>query len=252
MRLIYFVSLSLLAFISSNSHAFEWGASSVSYLKGSKYQTPYFNLASNKLEGKDTDAEIFTFDHVNGTKWGDTFFALDATNFSTEKQSLWFKFAPRVSGKKTLGLSYPSFISDILMSGVYSAVGAGAAPNYAYGAAIDWIIPGFDFFTTNFLVRDDKKLEGTTSQISLVWNLTFKLGASENLKIETGGFLDYMGEEGNQQKGLSKANIQTQPFIALKIQNNVSVGVEWQYWSNKYGLEGINESLPQMMVKMHL
>ena len=85
--------------------------------------------------------------------------------------------------------------------------------------------------------------------MTLVWAANFDLG----MKLEFGGFLDYAGAEGNKNKELMKsANLLTQPYLALNINDSIALGVEYQYWQNKFGIKNLNESLPQLMLRMNL
>ncbi len=223
--------------------AFEWGSSNFQYLKGSGYINPFVAESSPDRE---YDQDIMTLEHVNGWKYGDNFLFIDtsAPSQSSPNPSVYFEFDPRFSSKKILGTSYSGLIADVLVSTQYNA--AAGFPVYLYGAAVDLNLPGFKFFQSNFYIRDDRNIEGTSYQVTLVWNMEFKAG----LDWEFSGFLDYAGAEGKDSTGKSEANLLTQPALLAKLTPELGVGLEYQYWSNKLGVKDANESVPQLMVKV--
>lgn len=118
---------------------------------------------------------------------------------------------------------------------------------YLYGIGFNLKLPGFAYFGLNLYVRDMRTISGKSYQISPYWSLPFTVGS---LKMTFDGFLDYAGHEGN-----TVANLLTQPQLLVDIgnmwgaPNTLYAGIEYQYWKNKYGVDGVNESLPQAMVK---
>lgn len=237
------LGLALLVSGPSTLQAFEWGATNVQYLKGNDYVNPFVPESSPDRE---FDQDIMTVEHANGWKYGDNFFFVDVSSpsQSNPNPSVYFEYAPRISSKKTLGVDYGGLVADVLLSTQYNA--ASGFPVYLYGAAVDLNLPGFNFFQTNFYVRDDRNLEGTSFQATVVWSMTFKAGVDWDFA----GFIDYATEEGDKATGLSEANLLTQPAILAKLTPELGVGLEYQYWSNKLGVKDANESLPQLLVKV--
>lgn len=237
------LSLALLVSGSSTVHAFEWGATNVQYLKGKDYVNPF---APESSPDRKFDQDIMTIEHANGWKYGDNFFFVDveSPSQSSPNPSVYFEYAPRISSKKTLGLDYGGLIADVLLSTQYNATNG--FPVYLYGAAVDLNLTGFNYFQTNFYVRDDRNLEGTSFQVTVAWSLTFKAGVDWDFA----GFIDYATKEGDDATGISEANLLTQPAILAKLTPELGVGIEYQYWSNKLGVKDANESLPQLLVKV--
>jgi nucleoside-specific outer membrane channel protein Tsx len=251
MQKTHFLACALAVMCTSESMAFDWGATRLVYLRGDGYESPKATrFEKGKVivdEAEKNEADIVTFEHVNGTKWGDTFFFLDATNASTLRDDPYFEFNPRISSKKTLGMNYGSIVDDILITTQYNA-GKNASPVYLYGFAVDWKVPAFDFVQTHFYLRDDRNKEGTSSQLTVVWSSKFQAG----LNLEFSGFLDYAMEEGKEETGVSVANLLTQPAIYALISDDFALGIEYQYWSNKYGLENLQDSVPQLAIRLNL
>lgn len=236
---------SLLVVEQPQALAFDWGSTDVQYLKGSGYLNAFAPEDSNDRK---YDQDILTLEHANGWKYGDNYFFIDAnaptqSNPATAKPSLYFEFDPRISSKKVLGIDYQGLIGDVLLSTQYNA--ASGFPVYLYGAAVDLNLPAFRYFQTNFYIRDDRNIQGTTYQMTIAWAMAFKVG----IDWEFAGFLDYAGAEG-KAVGKSEANLLTQPSIIAKLTPEIGLGIEYQYWSNKLGVKDANESVPQAVIKL--
>ena len=111
------------------------------------------------------------------------------------------------------------------------------------GITIEWKDIGMDYFATQFLYRDAQGVEGHTGQLTLVWKKTF---GPESFPMEFSGFLDWAGKESTVMD-----NLQAQPGLYWDLNRRtaqkvpVKLGVEYLYWKNKYGIDGLTESLPQ-------
>ena len=112
------------------------------------------------------------------------------------------------------------------------------------GLGFDWNVPGLTFFKTNIYRRDDPTLDGTT------WGTTFAWGGKFNIKhhkLLLSGFWDMAGSEGGRE-----AYQLISPALLLDIghyhglSNTMYLGVEYQYWHNKFGLAGVTESFAQL------
>ena len=218
------------------AQAAQWSTTSVSVLYGSGYE-----LASSE------DATIITLDHASGWKFGDNFFFFDAFQPFKNDTHIYGEWHPRLSfGKMTGRNAGFGFVQDILIATELNVGEEWRA--YLYGLGFDLDIPYFHFFALNIFIRDDMTIDDdSTFQISPSWNLPFTLGTAH---FEFRGFLDYAGAEGD-----GKAHLLAQPQLLLDLGNfsqkpgNVYVGIEYQYWNNKYGVDGIKESLVQFMGK---
>ncbi len=216
--------------------AAQWSSTSVSILHGSGYE-----LASRE------EATILTLDHASGWKFGDNFFFFDVFEPFANDTHIYGEWHPRLSfGKMTNRNAGFGFVKDILIATELNVGEEWRA--YLYGLGLDLDIPHFSFFALNFFIRDDMtRADSSTFQISPSWNLPFTLGTA---RLEFRGFLDYAGAEGG-----GKANLLTQPQLLLDVGNfsgkpgNVLVGIEYQYWWNKYGVDGVEESVVQFMGK---
>lgn len=233
---ILLLSLVLLASGWGTALAADWSSTNMQLLHGSDYK-----LASAEK------ATIITLEHASGWKYGDNFFFFDIFQPFEVNSTVYGEWHPRFSlGKITGSDTSFGFVKDILVATELN-VGEGWRA-YFYGVGLDLDIPHFSFFAINFFIRDDMTIQDdSTFQISPSWNLPFTLGEA---RFEFGGFLDYAGAEGQ-----GKANLLTAPQLLLDVGNfqgkpgNFYLGVEYQYWKNKYGVDGVDESVAQLMGK---
>jgi nucleoside-specific outer membrane channel protein Tsx len=241
------VTLALLALGSGLAQAAIWSSTSASVLYGTKNQAVVFDAEANAPVGMDQDRTIITLEHADGWKYGDNFFFFDIAEPFANESGIYGEWHPRFSfGKMTGSNTSFGFVKDVLIATELNVDSGWRA--YLYGLGFDLDIPNFNFFAINFFIRDDMTIKDeSTFQISPSWNVPFSLGSA---KFEFGGFLDYSGAEGDGEYQLL-----TQPQLLLDVSalqdkpGNLYLGIEYQYWKNKYGIKGIDENYVQFMGK---
>ncbi len=225
--------------ISQGAHAklLNWQSNNIQLLRGSSYNP-----------GPD-DRTIITLEHANGWAYGDTFFFMDVTLPDSGGTSYYFELAPRFSLSRITGknMSY-GLIKDVLISTALEK-GEGTSTRYLVGGAVDLALPGFKFFKTNFYLRDDPRHDGSTYQLTIAWNKSFDLGKT-SLLFE--GFADLAGKEGpfyrTNEHIVPRFLLDTGLLIGLK-PGKLYVGVELDHWRNKFGLNGVTDTVPQLQIK---
>lgn len=241
-KLIAASSLGLfLAGIATGAQA--WTSSSISVLKGWDYAVG------------EEQRTIATFEMANGWAYGDNFFFFDYTNLSGDREegatlpNIYGEYAPRLSFGKITGADLGiGPITDVLLAGQLEM---GENINRRlYGLGFDLAVPGMDYFQLNTYVRDDTDLPGDTWQVTLVWGSSFEI-AETNWLFK--GHLDYAGSEGDGEKSINSA-----PQLLLDVgdfwgaSDKLYAGIEYQYWKNKFGIDGVDEHNPQLMVTWKL
>lgn len=191
---------------------------------------------------------IITLEHASGWTYGDNFFFFDVTEPFANDTSLYGEWHPRFSFNKIFKNEMGSgFFRDVLLATELNVENNGQPWRaYLYGVGFDFNIPHFQFFALNLFVRDDKMIrDDSTYQISPSWNLPFTLGKTN---WEFRGFIDIAGAEG---EGKAQTLAQPQLLVNLgsifKQPGTLWVGVEYQYWNNKYGIDGVDENFVQVM-----
>lgn len=214
----------------------QWHSSNVQLLRGHDYKVG------------EEQRTIVTLEHANGWKYGDNFGFIDLSYPDGEDSTYYLEVSPRLSLGKMTGLDFSyGLIKDVLISTTFEK-GRGQGPQYLYGGAVDLNLPGFKFFSANAYVHDSTELDGQTWQVTLAWNRPFEIGG---LKFLAEGFADFQGREDT-----SHSNQLISPRLLLDVgdlagigSDRVMAGVEYQYWHNKFGIDGVTESVPQVQLK---
>ncbi len=248
--LLLLSTLALIWPFNAKAGLFTWTDTEIQYLHGDSYQLPQ--------NPNDVSRSIITLSHADGWALGRNFFFMDtliSDHGEPSQVNLYGEFYSYLSLSKLSGknLSYGIF-KDLNVAG---GVNAGENLNsdrsgtriILYGFAVDFNLPGFKLFTVDFLRHDvlEPVFLGASWQITPVWKLPFTL-AGTHWSLE--GFTDFIGAKGPNYAG----NILSQPQIRLDVgdffgaADRVFIGVEYQYWHNKYGIRGFNEGLPQALL----
>lgn len=203
------------------------------------------------LYGTDYEREspsqfILTLANYTAFTKGDSYFFLDVgdANDRDDTDGIHLEWGPRLSLLRTFGSGqWDGFIKDVYVIGQVDIDGNSFTNKVTpmFGPSVDLNMPGFNFFKVHLQHRDDPTFDGTSVQLNLVWNSTFSIGG-QNFSFE--GFLDWTSEEGD-----SAENLLTQPQLLWHPTEHIGVGLEYQYWHNRLGIEGLTESLPQFMVR---
>lgn len=213
----------------------DWQTTNIQILRGDAYKVG------------ESQRTITTLEHANGWSYGDTYAFVDFIYPDGQKSSYYGEISPRLSFGKIFDASFPGVIKDVLISTTFEKA-RGQGPQYLYGIGVDWHAPGFKFLKTNAYVHDSTQLDGETWQVTVQYSRPFQIG---DAKFVVEGFADFQGDEGT-----SNANQLIVPRLLLDAgdlmgfaSDKLMVGVEYQYWHNKFGIEGVSESVPQLQVK---
>ncbi len=215
-----------------------WSTTNIQYLYGSNFELG------------DKARSTITVEHANNWKYGDNFFFVDITNPERDgnqtKTDAYVEFSPRFSLNKILNkdLSFGPISEVLIATGLEMGDGF---HNYTYGLGLSLKVPKFAFVQLNFYVRDNPQQSGTTYQITPAWRMPFSIGSAD---FVFKGFADIAGSEGT-----TKFNIDFQPVLLLDLGKFAGApkqfygGVEYIYWHNKFGVDGVDEYAPQAMLE---
>ncbi len=225
--------------------AAEWSSTDVQLLYGNNYK-----LGSNAPG--DTSITTVTLQHASGWEYGDNYFFFDLTaeTNGAERADIYGEYYPRLSFGKITGTDMSvGILKDVLLSG---GINYGTDLIVAlYGISFDLNIPAFDWF--RFDVQAFDTVKGTTGREKLTYQLTPSWSAPINIgpaKFEFSGFIDIIGPTG----GGSKIQFLTQPQLRLDVGNffdkpgKFYAGIEYQYWHNKFGVDGVDDHVPQLLM----
>lgn len=214
--------------------AADWSATSVWFLSGDDFELGERERTITRLE------------HADSWKYGDNYFFVDFTQ-SAESTTSYAEYEPRLSLGKISGreLRYGP-VKDVLLTGAYN-VGEDFR-TYLYGMAADLELPGFAWFRFAAYGRDDDNLPGQSWQLTPAWLYPIQLG---RLSFSFQGFVDYIGAEGPSARNLVVVPRLWWDVGALwGAPGHVQVGVEYFYWKNKFGVEGVDEEVLQPAIRL--
>ena len=215
------------------------------------------NFTSSSDLDKENDIVTLTIEHYSTWEYGDNFFFLDIYNleycndFNAKPpkvdgtRDFYFEWHPRFSAKNILdeGDKEKTWIRDY---GLASQLNIPMVSSEAYllGLYLDFNIGDDAFLQTNYLLRDSFKVSGLSFQLSLVWFARFF-----DVIVFT-GFADFATSEGTKDSdgGYVASSIIAQPQLLYDFVN-IQAGLEWYYWKNKFGVEGVVDSVFSPMIK---
>lgn len=244
-KIFSFIAGCFLTFtFNTNAISADWQSTNVQILNGSDYED---------LGGAIDDKEktIFTFEHANGWAYGDNFFFLDVSNPNAEGTAYYSEFAPRFSLGKMTGKDLSvGFVKDVMIAlGWEFGQGLHAV---LYGVGLPLNLPGFAFSDINLYAREsthDTFGESDSGfQLTFDWLYPFTVGST---KWAFEGFIDYAwGEDGGDNP--KEDNIIAGPRLLLDIGGGMQFGIEHQIWRNKFGIDGVDEDVTQIMFKWQM
>lgn len=199
----------------------------------------------------DSERTIITLEHASQWSWGDVFIFGDFTFQDNGERNAYGEITPRLSLSRLAGEgpNDEGLLRDTVLVATVE-LGDQGVDRYLAGAGIDLNIPGFRFVRLHGFHRDDPERDGSTWQGTITWNRPFEI-AGQNFLSE--GFIDIAGAEGP-----GVANQLYVPRLLWDAGANAGnpgrlfLGVEWQYWENKFGVDGVTENVVQLQLKWHL
>ncbi len=239
--------ISGLIFIASGiSAAAGWSKTSVLLLDGAGYKEVADDSRYN--------TQVLTLEHVSGWKYGSNFFFVDATRPNRSTTEFYGEFSPSLSFGKMTGKDFSlGIVKDVSLTGTWEVGQNTNAKLFGLGFDID--IPNMPVATVNVYQRQSESTFfpgkiGNGQQITLVWMTPFSLGLTQWV---FDGFLDYATAEKEVGK---EENIVSSPRLMMDagalfggLSKTVYVGMEYSYWKNKYGVKGVDESVPQLALQ---
>ncbi|GAA6170434.1 outer membrane protein OmpK [Colwellia sp. KU-HH00111] len=229
MRLILILILSMMITAPVKAKTL-WSDFSVSYLTGNDYEVG------------DSDREVATFEYASGTTWGDNFLFFDRLESANGDVSTYGEFSPRF---KIADLEN-SVVESLFIA---STVEVGPKTNYLLGVGTNLNLPIFKYFKVNLYYKNNG--EGDANyQTTIAWALP--LGP-----LFYDGFIDYATGVDNTASGDTKAQMNMTSQLKYDLAplfdmtTKLYVGIEYVFWVNKFGIDGVDEKNANLLVKYH-
>ena len=194
-----------------------------------------------------SERTIVTVEHANRWSGGDVFVFTDFAFSGDGSLGVYGEITPRFSLERLFDLDFgDGLVRDIHVTLNYER-GEQGLERYLGGLSADLDLPGFVFFKVMALHRDDPTRPGSTEQLTLAWNRPVTIGSTHLLFK---GFYDISGGEG---AGVANTLIVPRALVNLGSltgdPGNIWAGIEWQYWDNKFGVDGVTENVVQFQLK---
>ena len=226
----------------------DWTGANIQYLIGPDLEAP---------SGTDP-VPLFTFEVANSWKYGDNFFFTDVMNGPTYDKAktiqTYGEWHSRLSYSKITGSTVAlGPISDILLASELDFASPApftAQTAHLMGVGFNLKIPKFIFFNVDLYVRDEPAVDGIGFQVSPYWLLPFSVGPVD---MTFGGWFDFMTGEDAQEMWW-----QMQPTLMADVgkfwgaPGKVAVGIEYEYFHNFLGIDGLVVNHPQFVAMWKL
>ena len=216
----------------------EWRSENVQLLRGTAYELG------------PRERTVVTVEHAHRNRWGDFFLFADFAFAEDGEIIAYGEITPRLSLSRLTGQDWSAGpVRDVLLAANYER-GEGGLERYLGGVAMDFDAPGFRFLRAHAFLRDDPRRSGTTWQATFVWNAPFEIGGQAFLAE---GFADIAGAEGaGVANQLAAPRLLWDAGVNFDAPGRIFLGVEHQYWRNKFGVDGVTESVTQLQLKFVL
>ncbi|WP_110457038.1 ion channel protein Tsx [Shewanella algidipiscicola] len=227
----------------------QWWDMSVTALHGNDYD----------LAASDRQTTV-TFETAGAWIYGDWFAFQDVTYFNgsnlSENDTTYGEISTRLSASKISGQSIDfGPITDLSWAFMLEE-GEGPVTSFLYGIGMDIAVPYFTYFNIN-TYRRDALSSGNLSdgwQVTPAFRMDFPVG---NSNIIFDGYIDWVFSADNQGY---EENFHFNPQVKYDLgavifgehnKNQLFVGVEYDYWQNKYGVKGVDQNTYSVIAKYH-
>ncbi|WP_372845031.1 DUF5020 family protein [Psychrobacter sp.] len=191
-----------------------------------------------------------TLEHASSHNWGGVFFFVDRHQGKEDTAGKEFKETyGELAPKLKLATYDNSFIKQVNLAGQYefgSNSNGFSQDNYLVGVGADLNIPipGMKYASASIYHAFNENTDDD-QQVTLTYGW-------EKNNFVVDGYVDYSFNNDDAKNQLHinpqlKYNLQE----VLGIDNRLEVGMEYSYWKNKYGVDGVDQNAASALVKFH-
>jgi hypothetical protein len=241
--------LAIMAAVSFGAQAADWSDTALTYRYGNKFAEPFGRT--------DITKNILGLTHVSGYKYGTNFFNADMLmsnekdpsyeNAKTGAQEVYVVYRNTVDLEKATGTSYKTDgVRGIGVTGGFdfnSKADAGYNSKkrmLAIGPTVMFDVPGFlnmsllGLWESNAPSGVSRHSYKVHPMLNLAWAIPFNAGVP--LSFE--GYANFIASKGEDEFKVGTApetNIDMQVMYDISGNKTFKVGLEYQYWKNKFG-----------------
>lgn len=237
--------LPLLGFLASElalAQTIEWTSSNIQMLYG------------NDFEFGDDERATVTVEHAHGWQYGTNFFFVDLLDRNDIGFEVYAEVYSYLSMNKLSG--YPWSMGPVKDVSLLAGLNISNKPEndnfqaYLLGLSFDFSNKWFDYLQLDVAAYKADDISGKYGiQFTPVWSLPFELAS---LKFKFRGFTDF--RTGNTSNS-GNFHILAQPQLLVDVghlagwrSDKVYIGTEYSLWYNKFGVNGVDESVVQAMI----
>ena len=226
----------------------------------------WWDFSATALYGEDYDLApsdkqtTVTLETAGAWKYGDWFAFQDFIYFKGDHTGMdsttYGEISPRFSASKILGEKIAfGPITDLSLALTYEE-GEGPVHSLLYGLGVDVAVPYFTYLNFN-TYRRDAMSSGNISdgwQFTPVFRIDIPVG-SANIILD--GFIDWVFATDNSGY---EENFHFNPQLKYDLgkslfgdhkANKLLVGIEYDLWTNKYGVKGIDQDTYSVIAQYH-
>ena len=220
---------------------FEWTSNNIQVLHGSGFKL-----------GTDERSTV-TVEHANGWRYGDNFMFIDFIQRDDVGLEVYGEWYPRLSLSRLSdkNLSFGIFRDFFVVGGINASTEPDGDSFKAYllGLGTSFNLRGDGVINLNVMAQKHDQVNSTGIQITPSWSIPFELG---KMKLRFDGFIDWVSADSSGGKPF----ILAQPQLLLDVghlighSGSIYAGIEYYYWRNKFGIDGIHDKALQGMLKI--
>lgn len=201
-----------------------------------------------------------TLETAGAWKYGDWFAFQDVIYFkgnnTSMKNTTYGEISPRFSASKILGEKVAfGPVTDLLLALTHEE-GEGSVHSVLYGLGVDFTIPYFTYFSLNTYRRNGMGTDNNSdgSQLTPVFRVDIPVG-SANFVLD--GFIDWVFSTNNAGY---EENFHFNPQLKYDLgkrllgdhkANKLLIGIEYDLWTNKYGVKGVDQDTYSIIAQYH-
>ncbi len=240
-KIVFFFISALWSFSCLAWQPFDWSSTNIQGLYGGDF------------EFGDTKRGTATIEHAHGWKYGDNFFFVDMYNNDGFEVYAEIYSSLSLSKMSNAEVAFGPIKDVSLMLGLNISNAPVSTPFRAYlwGVEFDLGNQYFDYLKLSVAAYKEDGVATYGVQVTPVWSFPFTLLET---KFKFRGFLDLKNGSTNAAGNITML---AQPQLLLDVGDLFNtkadvfyVGMEYSYWVNKFGVEGVDESAVQGMVSV--
>ncbi len=215
-----------------------FSTTSLSYLNGSHYELG------------DNQRQVVTLEQASVFDWGDWFLFVDRLKSADGRYETYGEWAPRYKLFEITPQAEPGLLKAVYLAGM---VESGRAlgkrfNNILYGVGFGLNLPGFIYANVNVYQVDNDRWEDD-EQMTLTWAYPFTIAGQSFLYD---GFLDWSSASETHAAEMNfTSQLKWQLPLAKGWGERLYLGLEYAHWNNKFGVRGVDERNPSLLIKWH-